>query len=62
MRWVLLTSAFAVAGCETTRGFGRDMEVAGQAIQREAAGAQAPRPRPTVTPDANIYVAPPPGS
>lgn len=54
MRWVLLASAFAVAGCETTRGFGRDMEVAGQAIQREAAGAQAPRPRPTVTPDADI--------
>lgn len=46
------------AGCETTAGFGRDVETAGVAIQREAAQARAPRPRPTITPGADVYVAP----
>lgn len=34
--WVLGISALAVAGCNTSKGFGQDVESAGQAIQDEA--------------------------
>lgn len=37
----------AAPGCNTTAGFGRDMEAAGVAIQREAVQARRPEPRPS---------------
>ena len=46
------------SGCETTAGFGRDVETAGRVIQREVAETRAPAPRPALTPDADIYVSP----
>ena len=39
-------SLLGAAGCNTTAGFGRDMEAAGVALQREAVLAQRPEPRP----------------
>lgn len=53
-------AAGLLAGCETTAGFGRDVETAGVAIQREVRARRAPAP--TVTPGADVYVAPPPGA
>ena len=48
-----------LAGCNTTAGFGRDVETAGVALQREAIQAQQPPPRPVVvTPDPYTYVPP----
>lgn len=61
MRAAAMLAACALlgaAGCNTTAGFGRDVETAGVAIQREVAQARAPAPRPTVTPGADVYVAP----
>ena len=36
--WLLLLAVWvgAVAGCNTMRGFGKDVETAGEAIQRKA--------------------------
>jgi predicted small secreted protein len=64
MRSVWILSAWALlgaSGCATTAGFGRDVETAGVAIQRGVAQNRAPAPTPTVTPDADVYVAPIPG-
>ena len=48
-----------LSGCNTTAGFGRDVETAGIALQREAAQATQPEPRPAViTPDPYTYVPP----
>ena len=55
---LLACTLLGMSGCATTAGFGRDVETAGQVIQREAAQARAPAPRPMVTPGADVYVAP----
>ena len=34
MRAVLIVALLLVAGCETTKGVGRDLENAGRAVQR----------------------------
>jgi predicted small secreted protein len=33
-RLILILALMALAACETTRGFGRDLEAAGESIQR----------------------------
>ncbi len=33
-RVILIVAVLGLAACETTRGFGRDVEAAGEAIQR----------------------------
>ena len=60
-RCALLLVACALLGapgCATTAGFGRDVETAGIAIQREVAESRRPAARPAVTPGADVYVAP----
>ena len=34
-RVILILALMGLAACETTRGFGRDLEIAGETIQRE---------------------------
>ena len=34
MRWFLILALVLAAGCETTRGMGRDLENAGRAVQQ----------------------------
>ena len=58
LRLLAALALLGVSGCATTAGFGRDVESAGVAIQREVAAATAPQPRPTITPNADVYVPP----
>ena len=55
---------FAVSGCNTFEGFGRDVAAGGQAIEQAAVSAQQPEQqpvyRPAPQPQAPVYSQPAP--